>query len=51
MRARRATLMAAFNAAVQRYNAAIDQFPAALMARLCGFRAAQALPLIEEGRP
>ena len=44
-------LMAAFNAAVQRYNAAIDQFPAALMARLCGFRAAQALPLIEEGRP
>lgn len=44
-------LVAAFNAAVQRYNAAIDQFPAALMARLCGFRAAQALPLIEEGQP
>ena len=44
-------LVAAFNAAVQRYNAAIGQFPAALMARLCGFRAAQVLPRIEEGQP
>ena len=41
-------LVAAFNAAVQRYNAAIGQFPAALMARLCGFRAAQGLPLLED---
>lgn len=38
-------LTLAFNDAVQRYNAAIGQFPAGVMARLCGFRPAQALPL------
>ncbi|MEZ5607759.1 MAG: LemA family protein [Burkholderiaceae bacterium] len=44
-------LALAFNAAVHRYNAAARQFPAALMARLCGFHAAQTLPLLEEEAP
>ena len=41
-------LTLAFNDAVQRYNAAIGQFPAGVMARLCGFRPAQALPLPQD---
>ena len=43
-------LLAAFNEAVRVYNAARAQFPAAVMARLGGFRPAQALALAEGAR-
>jgi len=34
---------AEFNKAVERYNAAVTQFPAVLLARLFGFRPAQSM--------
>lgn len=43
-------LTAAFNDAVRAYNAATAQFPAAVMARLCGFRPAQPLDSGEGAR-
>ena len=43
-------LLAANNEAVRVYNAARAQFPAAVMARLGGFRPAQALALAEGAR-
>lgn len=40
-------LVAAFDAAVQAHNAAVRQFPANVLARLCGFRAGQAFGAAE----
>ena len=44
-------LTAAFNEAVRAYNAAATQFPAMVMARLCGFRPGQVLIPAEDDRP
>jgi hypothetical protein len=41
-------LRAAFNEAVQAHNRAIAQFPAALVARLAGFRPAGAAARLDE---
>lgn len=45
-----APLIAGFNSAVQAYNRAVAQFPAALLARLLGFRRARPLALVAADR-